>query len=457
MIVDRRTTVPGSAEDVYQWHARPGAFERLVPPWETVRMRAGHPGLEPESVVELEVRTAWRTTAWVARHTDVRPGRGFTDVQVRGPFETWRHRHDFEPIDDRSSVLVDRIQADLPLGPLGELAEPWVRRRIRRALRYRHDVTAADLELHATWREQPRRTIAISGASGFIGRTVRAMLTTGGHRVIALVRRPPGADEIGWDPAAGRLDPAALAGVDAVIHLAGENIGDRRWTAERRRRILDSRVRGTATLVDAMIAAPERPRTLVTASAIGFYGDRGDELLTEEAAPGAGFLAEVVRAWEAAAARARPAGIRVVHPRFGIVLSPTGGALAQMLVPFRFGLGGPLGSGRQWMSWVSLDDTAGALVHSLFTDSMDGPVNTVGPEPVTNADFARTLGRVLDRPAVVAVPAAALRLVLDGFADEGVLASARVVPAGLIASGYRFRHRTLESALRHVLGRQVAP
>jgi uncharacterized protein (TIGR01777 family) len=456
MIVDRRTTVPHSAEDVFQWHARPGAFERLVPPWEDVRLRAGHPGLEPDSLVELEVRSGWRTTRWVGRHTDVRPGRGFTDVQVRGPFASWRHRHDFEPVDDRTSVLADRIQAELPLGPLGELALPAVRRRIRRALRYRHDVTAADLELHRTWSEAPRRTIAISGASGFIGRTVRAMLTTGGHRVIPLVRRQPRADEIGWDPA-GRLDPAALAEVDAVLHLAGESIGDHRWTAERRRHILDSRVRGTTTVVDAMIAAPARPRTLVTASAIGFYGDRGDELLTEEAAQGRGFLAEVVTAWEAAAARARPAGIRVVHPRFGIVLSPAGGALAQMLLPFRFGLGGPLGSGRQWMSWVSLDDTAGVLIHALFTDSLNGPVNTVGPEPVTNAVFARTLGRVLGRPAVVPVPRAALRLALDGFADEGVLASARVVAARLTESGYRFRHSTLEAALRHELGRQVGP
>jgi uncharacterized protein len=426
-----------------------------VPPWEDVRLRTAPRGLEPDSEIELEIRSGWRTTTWVARHTDIRPGRGFTDIQVRGPFDSWRHRHDFDPIDETSSIVADRIQAELPLGPLGELAEPWVRRRIRRALRYRHDATIADLELHATWGDRPRRTIALSGASGFIGRTVRAMLTTGGHRVIALVRRLPGADEIGWDPAAGRLDPASLSGIDAVIHLAGESIGDHRWTPERRRRILESRVRGTTTIVDAMIAAPAGPRTLVSASAIGGYGDRGDELLTEESPAGTGFLAEVVTAWEAAAARACSAGIRAAHTRFGIVLSPSGGALARMLPPFRLGLGGPLGPGNQWMSWISLDDTAGALIHSLFTESLAGPINLVAPEPVTNAGFARTLGSVLDRPAILPVPAFVLRLAVGGLADEGLLASARVAPVKLAESGYRFRHPTLESALRHLLGRQV--
>ena len=258
-----------------------------------------------------------------------------------------------------------------------------------------------------------------------------------------------------WDPAASRLDPAGLHGCDAVVHLAGENVGAGRWTAARRERIRASRRLGTALIAETVAKLDPPPRVLVSASAIGIYGSRGDEELREGSAlaPASDFLADVCREWEAATQPARNAGIRVAIPRFGVVLSPAGGALKKMLPFFQAGVGGPAGNGRQWMSWISLDDTIGAIHHALFTAALDGPFNVVGPAPVTNREFSRTLGRVLGRPAVVPVPAAALRLLFGSMVDGTVLSSARVVPERLRATGYEFHHSTLESALRFELGR----
>ncbi len=452
MIVERRTVVDASADELFQWHGRPGAFERLVPPWESVRLRTPHPGLVEGSRVELAVKVGPITTHWVARHTEVEPGRGFVDVQESGPFSRWRHQHGFEPLDSERSTLVDRVDFELPGGPLGELAEPFVRRKLRHTLRFRHAVTAADLALHRRFRDQPRLTVALTGSSGLVGRTLAAILTTGGHRVVRLVRRPAGVGEISWDPAAGRLDPASLDDVDAVVHLAGESIADGRWTADRKERIRSSRIGGTTTLASAIAAAAPRARTLISASAIGWYGSRGDEVLDEGAGRGAGFLAELGQAWEAATEPASAAGVRVVHARFGIILSPAGGALAKALPAFSVGAGASLGNGRQWTSWISVDDCVGALVHLLGT-AIAGPVNVVAPEPVTNGDYTATLGRVLHRPAWFGLPAPILRVLFGELADEALLASARVSPARLVESGYRFRHPTLTSAFEHVLGR----
>jgi uncharacterized protein len=294
--------------------------------------------------------------------------------------------------------------------------------------------------------------VLVTGASGFIGSALVPALTSDGHSVRRLVRGvPAGADEYRWDPAAGDVEPAALEGPDAVVHLAGETVAGR-WTDDKKERILRSRVNGTRTLSEALAGLERPPGVLVTASAIGYYGDRGDEQLTEQSSSGDGFLAEVVREWEAASRPAEEAGIRVVRLRFGIVLSPAGGALKTMLTPFRLGVAGRLGSGRQWMSWVSIDDVVGAIQHALVTGELAGVANTVAPNPVTNAEFTKTLGRVLGRPTLLPVPGAALRLALGEFSQEA-LSSTRVLPRRLLESGYEFRYPDLEQALRHVLGR----
>jgi uncharacterized protein (TIGR01777 family) len=294
--------------------------------------------------------------------------------------------------------------------------------------------------------------VVVTGASGFIGSALVPALQAGGHSVRRLVRAAPARDgEYRWDPAAGRVDPGALAGVDAAVHLAGETVAGR-WTDAKKERILRSRLDGTRTLAEALATLERPPRVLVAASAIGYYGDRGDELLTEESPPGEGFLADVVKAWEGASQSAEQAGIRVVRLRFGIVLSPAGGALKTMLRPFRLGLGGRVGSGRQWMSWVSIDDVVGAVGHALTHEDLAGPANTVAPNPVTNAEFTKTLARVISRPALLPVPAPALRIALGEFALD-VLSSARVAPVRLGESGYEFEYPHLEPGLRHVLGR----
>lgn len=292
--------------------------------------------------------------------------------------------------------------------------------------------------------------IAVTGASGLVGSNLVPLLSTGGHQVTRLVRRTAGAGEVTWDPA-GEVDLAALDGIDAVVHLAGENIAAARWTAAVKQRIRESRVQGTRVLCEALVKLPKPPKVLVCASAIGFYGDRGGEELTEESAAGTGFLAEVVRDWEAATGPAREAGIRVVNLRFGVILSPNGGALAKMLLPFKLGAGGPVGDGRQYWSWISIDDAAGAIQHSILTGGLSGPVNAVAPQPVTNREFTKTLGSVLRRPAVLPMPAFAARLVLGEMANDLLLASARVVPRQLQRTNYDFRQPTLELALRHVL------
>lgn len=296
-------------------------------------------------------------------------------------------------------------------------------------------------------------TIAISGASGLLGRALTANLGAAGFQVVRLVRHDAAPGEIAWDPDAGRLDPAALDGVHAVIHLSGESIAQR-WTPGRMRRIWDSRTRSTDLLARTLGRLDRKPAVFLSSSAVGIYGDRHNELLTEESAVATGassFLASVCRAWEDATEPARAAGIRTIRLRIGIVLSPAGGALRLMLPPFRLGLGGRLGSGTQWMSWISLDDVLGAIRHVLEKPQLHGPVNLVAPSPVTNDEFTRCLAGVLRRPAVLPVPAGALRLALGQMAEETVLAGQRVAPQRLQATGYSFLYPELEGALRHLL------
>ncbi len=297
-------------------------------------------------------------------------------------------------------------------------------------------------------------TVAVTGATGLVGSALCSRLADSGHGILQLVRRQnvDTLQQLFWDPQDGFITPQRMNGVEAVVHLAGESIASGRWTDDKKQRIRRSRVDGTRTLSTALARLEQPPRVLVCASAIGYYGDRGDELLDESSAPGTGFLADVCREWEGASAPAMDAGIRVVHLRLGVVLSRSGGALQKMLMPFKLGAGGRIGAGRQYWSWIHLDDVVGAIVHAVTHHELSGPVNAVGPRPVTNAEFTRTLGRVLHRPAVIPLPAVAARIALGEMADELLLSSARVVPRMLQQSGYVFAFADLETALRHELG-----
>ena len=294
--------------------------------------------------------------------------------------------------------------------------------------------------------------ILVTGASGLVGTELAPLLESEGHETLRLVRNAPASErEVRWNPSAGTIDAAALEGVDAAVHLAGENLAEGRWTDEKKRRIRESRVKGTRLISETLAGLARQPEVLVSASAVGFYGSRGDEVLTEQSAAGDDFLAQVCREWEEATAAAEGARIRVVHLRFGVILSGRGGALKKMLTPFRLGVGGKLGDGRQYMSWVTLDDAVGAIEHALSDKTLSGPVNVVAPRPVTNKEFTKAMGSALSRPTFFTVPAFAARLAFGEMADATLLSSQRAEPARLQESGFVFKYPEIEGALRHVL------
>ncbi len=454
----RSVRIERPAAEVFAWHERPGAFVRLAPPWRKLQLITRDNGIQDGAIVSLRTKIGPAWVRWDVEHRDYIEGVQFRDVQQQGPFEHWEHLHRVEPAEDgRSCVLTDTITYRLPFGAAGRLAGgAFVRAELSRLFNYRHALTKADIEGAARYISVRSMTFMIAGASGLIGRALTAFLQTQGHTVIRLVRRATvGDDEIFWDPASGQLAAQALRGVDVVINLAGVGIADERWSPERKNAILRSRVDSTRTLVAAMAAVKSerlRPFVFISASATGFYGDRGDEVLDENSTAGTGFLAGVCADWEREATMAEELGVRVVRLRTGVVLTPAGGALAKLLPIFRAGLGGRLGSGKTWMSWISLDDLVGAIYHAVLDRRCDGAVNAVAPRAVPNKEFTRKLGRVLHRPTVMTVPASALRMVLGELAEETLLASVRARPVKLMEAGYPFRHANLEEALRHLLG-----
>ena len=441
----RESSIEAPAGAVYDWHMRPGAFERLAPPWQAVRVLARIGEVDTSGYrVTVSVPVGPIRLRWVAEHYGVIPGSEFRDVQIRGPFRSWEHHHRFRPANEGTSVLEDAIEYTLPLGRVGSLvAGRAIERDLDRLFRYRHDTTRDDIAAHQQYSKEVSMKVLVTGATGLVGSTLIPFLTTGGHEVSPL-RRPED-----WNPAKGVLDRAALEGYDAVVHLAGENIASGRWSDAQKERIRASRVDGTRLLSEALAGLEKKPQVLVSASAIGYYGDRGDEALRADSEPGSGFLADVCQAWEEATTPARDAGIRVVLLRTGVVLSPKGGALAKMLTPFKLGVGGVVGSGEQYMSWIEIDDLVGMILHALAEESVAGPVNAVAPNPVTNHEFTKTLGRVLGRPTVFPLPAFAAKLAMGEMAEELLLSSARVETA----TSYEFRYPELEPALRHLLGR----
>ncbi len=451
-----RSGVPVSARDLFGWHERTMAFERLTPAWEKVKVREQDGGIRDGARVVLQIPFGPFSTEWEVRHEGYVADRQFVDRQIRGPFAFWKHSHLVEAVSAKESVLEDRIEYALPFGAIGDFfGSGMVRRKLERLFLYRHAVTVDDLAAFDQYRSTSSMKVLISGSTGLVGSTVCQLLSGSGHEITRLVRESPRSrqPEITWNPAKGELDAAKLEGFDAVVHLAGENISAGRWTEKQKARILESRVQGTRLLCETLAKLKNKPQVLVAASAIGYYGDRGATELDETSSPGSDmFLVDVCRQWEAATEPARAAGIRVVNLRLGVVLSPNGGALAKMLLPFKLGAGGVIGNGEQYMSWIAIDDAAGAIQHAIATTTLSGPVNGTAPGAVTNRVFTKTLGKVLRRPTIFPMPAFAARLAFGQMADELLLASTRVVPKKLEETGYRFRYAELEGALRHVLG-----
>ncbi|WNG39247.1 TIGR01777 family protein [Archangium violaceum] len=456
-LFEARSQMPVDAEAVFAWHAREGAFQRLTPPWEPVEVAEQQgDGIREGTRVVLRMHVGPVPLQWTARHTRYIPGSLFQDVQESGPFARWVHTHRMWDEAAGGTVLEDDVEYALPVGTLGRvLGGGYARHRLERMFAYRHAVTREDLRRHAAFAGHKPLTVAVSGASGLVGSTLVPFLTTGGHRVRRLVRGQPGAGDIAWAPGQGEMDLIALEGVDAVVHLAGAPIAEGRWTPEYKALIRRSRIDGTRVLCESLARLARPPRVLVSASAIGFYGSRGDEVLTESSSSGEGFLADVTREWEAATAPAEQAGIRVVHLRLGTVLSARGGALAKMLPAFQAGGGGRIGGGQQWMSWVSLEDVIGLIHFALFSEAMRGPVNAVAPNPVRQEEFARELGRVLSRPALFPLPVTAVRTLFGEMGQETLLMSARIRPEVAERQGFTFLHPSLEQALRFTLGKTI--
>jgi uncharacterized protein len=452
------SVVNAPRDEVFDWHSRPGAFNRLSPPWSPLRVVTEATSLK-DGRAELALPGGLR---WVAAHQPdcYDPPRRFVDaigsdglaslparIAVR-----WRHIHEFEEVNefDGAGVIktrvIDRVETPVPAAAL------------RPMFVYRHRQLADDLAAHRLAADNglTPSTIAVTGSSGLVGSALTAFLRTGGHRVIALVRGPAKtSDERRWDPEAPA--PDLFAGVDAVIHLAGASIAGR-FTDRHRNAIRASRIGPTCRLAELLAKTGDRPGVLVSASAVGYYGsDRGDEILSEDSGRGDGFLADVVADWEDATAPADQAGVRVVRVRTGIVQSPRGGTLKLMRPLFSAGLGGRLGDGRQWLSWIGIDDLVDVYHRALWDTALSGPVNAVAPQPVRNTEYTRTLAHVLHRPAILPVPSIGPRILLGAQgARELACASQKVLPAKLSQAGHPFRQPDLEQALRHLLGRSAA-
>ena len=458
MIFTKQSLIAAPVEDVFQWHARPGALERLSPPWDPLQVIEKGSGIEVGTRVQMKIKAGPLPVKirWLAEHTRYEQNRMFQDRQVKGPFKRWVHTHTFTPNQQGGTLLDDHIDFRLPLHPLGNLlGGRTILKKLKRIFQYRHATTASDLAAHLSRQHKEPQHILMSGASGVVGSALIPFFSTGGHRVTRLVRRTSLQDENErfWDPQKGLIDIRDDDVFDVVIHLSGEHIGQGRWTAQKKKKIIESRNVTTSLIAGRIAGLKKPPRAFLCASAIGYYGHRGDELMTEESECGADFISNVCDEWEQAALPAMDKGVRTVFLRIGVVLSPVGGALQRLLPSFNLGLGGKVGSGEQYISWISMDDLIGSIYHAMDDDTLSGPINIVAPNPVTYLEMSRTLAKVLSRPALFTIPAWLIKLILGEMGKEVLLSSTRVKPEKIVASGYHFRHPDLEGALRHLLGK----
>lgn len=450
----KRTPIKTPVETLFAWHARDGAISRLTPPWAPLQMiyRQGD-GIQKGVKVGFRLHIFKIPMIWEAEHIDYQENRLFKDRQVRGPFSKWEHTHRFLADGQDNSIMEDKLEFRLPFGFLSRPFYRFARKEFERMFAYRHRVLKYDLEHHVG--SMKKKRILISGASGTIGKSLVPFLRTCGHEVIRLVREQKSLlpDELFWDPYKGVLDLEKAGRIDAVINLNGVDISRGRWTERKKKQILDSRTIPTRLLVERMKGLDHKPGVFISSSAIGFYGDRKDVALDETDDMGDCFISRVCRQWEDASMDAQKAGIRTVQLRIGVVLTPAGGALARMALPFRTGCGVRLAHGRQYMSWISMDDTLSGILHLLGNDGIKGPVNLTAPNPVTNRQFSQTLARVFSKKVFFVMPRCVALALWGQMGEETLLASARVRPEALLDSGFVFQHETLFAAFKDMLGR----
>ena len=448
----KKSRIQVPVETAFAWHEKPGAIERLTPPWEKIQIisRSGDIKEGDQTYFKVKVGPFW--LKWLAHHLEYEKNVMFTDIQRDGPFLFWEHNHRFHPDGDHAFILEDHLRFRLPVSPISNvLALPSVKKRLNRMFEYRHALTKNDLIHMSNYGD--RHNIVMTGASGVLGTALVPFLRTQGHSVKRMVRQSPKqSDEAYWNPYHQEIDKQAFDNVDTVIHLAGEYIGEGRWTPKKKKRIIGSRVKGTQFLAHTLCNLKKPPKTFICASAIGYYGNRGNEILTESSSKGTDFISDVCEQWEKAAQPAIDAGIRVVFLRIGIVLTPRGGALERLLPVYRSGFGLTFGDGEQVMSWISEDDFLGAVNHVIHHTKLSGPVNVTAPNPVSQRDFSKSLANSFIHPISIRLPKWIITPIYGQMGNEVILSGNCAIPDKLMATSYSFFHPRLEDAFHHLLG-----
>ena len=456
--------VPVPVDQLFSWHENPGAFERLTPPFEPVKVKKRKGGIDGGEV-HLQMKLGPIPLPWVARHHDYIKNKQFLDEQVSGPFASWNHAHLFEKIDAKSSKLIDKIDYKLPFGTVGKtFGGAFAEQKIKQMFAYRRNITKNDLVSQSKYSGLPLN-IAVTGGSGLIGSQLKPYLTTAGHSVENIVRGRPQKGELSWNLENKTM--SNLSGKDVVVHLAGEPISKPLggmvplpWTKWKRNEILKSRVEGTKLISEHIASLNNPPKVMICASAVGYYGDRGEDLLSESEESGDDYFSHVVSEWEKAAQPAIDAGIRVVFLRIAPVMSPLGGALQVLGNAARLGSSPPVAGGKQWWSWISLDDVVDVIYHSIINEKLSGPVNVASPNPVRQKEWASTLAKVIwgrfgPLTGLIPVPGFVLKSVLGEFGDVLALSSIKIDSSKLLDSGYKFRFENLEDCFRHLLGKRT--
>ncbi len=451
---------PVSQSVAYSWFSAPGAFIRIMPNWEKLKIVKITDSLSVGARYEFRFKLGPFSPLWIAEIIKQDSNKMFCDKMIKGPFSFWEHHHIFNPVSSQKKVeLIDKVEWKLPLHKLSYIfGKTIVNNRMKKMFKHRTRIFNADISRHESFSNENRKKILISGSNGLIGQQLCAFLSTGGHEVVPLLRQESAMpawcnDYVLWDPQTGKILHGDLEGFDAVIHLAGAGIGDKRWSKKRMQLILDSRIGPTEKLCKLISEVSDPPEVLVSASAIGWYGNRGPEELNETSPRGTGFLSEVCLEWENATKIARDSGIRVVNIRSGIVLSGSGGALEKMLFPTKMGSSGPIAGGKQMMSWISLDDEIYAIHHIIMNKKIQGVVNLTAPESLTQKKFIRKLGKVLWRPTFLPLPGFMIKLLFGKMGIALIAEGQNVHPQKLIENGFEFEHRNLENCLRDCLGK----